>query len=989
MDGATVNVAPQEILDLVARYNRETQVLQSDAYGEADTRKEFIEPLFTALGWDVANVAKHAEAYKDVVNEFSLKVGVSHSAPDYAFRLGGTRKFFVEAKRPGVDISKDRTSAYQLRRYGWTGKLPVSVLANFRHIAIYDCARRPSETDNAATARTLIVPWQDLATRWSELEELLGKNAVYQGSLDRYAAKATRRRGTSPVDEAFLVQMEEWRTALARNIALRNQSLNVGELNEAVQQTLDRLVFLRIAEDRGIEPYETLKRTLKGDGVYGRLMDAFQAADARYNSGLFHFRKQRDVSGAPDLLTPSLAIDDKILRGVVGAMYYPISPYEFSVLPADILGQVYERFLGKVIRLTANHTARVEEKPEMRRAGGVYYTPTRIVNHIVETTLGRELIDKTPRSALNLRIVDPACGSGSFLIGVYDYLLRWFALAYEAGNESTRKRTMYLDHAGEWRLTLGERKRILTSCIFGVDIDRQAVEVTKLSLMLKVLEGESSETMNSQLEMFHLERALPDLNRNIQCGNSLMGSDVHDFLILSPDEDDAVNAFDWGVGFPEIVKSGGFHVVLGNPPYDVLEKERGAASWPHAILRDYLPYRPDYEPALGGKLNLYRLFLVRSLGLVRPGGRFGMIVPLGLAADISTTPTRRHMLSWLKEPSLDCFPQKDNPARRIFKDAKLPTLVICGMKSSRDAGGRNRITTRVFPGNDLSEASIDNTLTLADLTLLDPITPVALMDKEEWSLCRRLHAHPSVVRLAELTDSYVVTRGEINQTTYRGYIKEVQAGCEPLLRGVEVGAFGLRSSLSQGRRECIDAVALLADFPKKSKPVAERLATQRITGVDERQRLVAAVVSKPYWFADSTNSIAPVPGAVLSLDYLAALLNSDLMQWRFRLTSTNNNVGTNELLSMPIRAMDLSVPNQKDLYDAVCKAGQKVADVQAAVMRSRSSAQTDQLQRRLDAAWSSLNSVVYDCYDILTEGRALIENRLAKTPVAALGIIAD
>jgi hypothetical protein len=589
MDGASVNAVPQEILDLVARYDRETQVFESDAYGEADTRKEFIEPLFTALGWDVANVAGHAEAYKDVVNEYSLKVGSSHSAPDYAFRLGGTRQFFVEAKRPGVDISKDRTSAYQLRRYGWTGKLPVSILINFRHVAIYDCTRRPSESDNATAARTLIVPWKDLATRWSELEELLGKNAVYQGSLDRYAAKATRRRGTSPVDEAFLLQMEEWRTALARNIALRNHSLNVSELNEAVQQTLDRLVFLRIAEDRGIELYESLKRTLTGPGVYGRLIDAFHAADARYNSGLFHFRNQQDVSGSPDLLTPSLALDDKVLRDVIGAMYYPISPYEFSVLPADILGQVYERFLGKVIRLTAGHAARVEEKPEIRRAGGVYYTPTSIVSHIVEGTIGRELEKKTPRAALNLRIVDPACGSGSFLIGVYDYLLRWFTRAYESENEATRKRTLYRDHAGAWRLTLSERKKILTSCIFGVDIDRQAVEVTKLSLMLKVLEGESSETMNSQLAMFHLERALPDLNRNIQCGNSLMGHDVHDYLILSPEEDDAVNAFDWQVGFPEIMKSGGFHVVLGNPPYDVLEKERGAASWPHGILREYLP----------------------------------------------------------------------------------------------------------------------------------------------------------------------------------------------------------------------------------------------------------------------------------------------------------------------------------------------------------------------------------------------------------------
>ena len=662
-----MGAASQTVLDLLARYEREKTVLQSDAYGEADTRKEFIEPLFAALGWDVTNRSMYAEAYKDVVNEYSLKVGSTHKAPDYAFRVGGVRKFFVEAKRPGIDVSTDSASAYQLRRYGWTAKLPVSVLTNFRHIAVYDCAKRPEQTDRPSVARTLLIPWSELAPRWDELQALLGKEEVYRGSLDRYATGATRRRGTALVDDEFLKQMEQWRGDLARNFALRNKSLTVPELNEAVQQTIDRLIFLRIAEDRGIEVYGGLKDQASGTGVYARLMELFHAADLRYNSGLFHFREEPQVSGAPDNLTPGLHADDKVLRAVINSMYYPESPYEFSVFPADILGQVYEQFLGKVIRLTASHEAKIEDKPEVRKAGGVYYTPTNIVEHIVERTLGPVLAGRSTRAALNVRILDPACGSGSFLIGAYDYLLRWFTAAYHSEGAETRRRIMYRTQSGEFRLTLDERKRILTSCIYGVDIDRQAVEVTKLSLILKVLEDESLETINSQIKLFDIERVLPDLNRNIQCGNSLVGSDILDHMILTPSEEDSLNPFDWNTAFPGIMKPGGFHAVIGNPPYDVLEKDRGAASWPHALLRKYLPFRQDYIPALGHKLNLYRIFLVQAIGLARPGGTFGMIVPMSLVGDISTASTRKYVLDSLTEPSFDCFPQEGQPRAASFQ----------------------------------------------------------------------------------------------------------------------------------------------------------------------------------------------------------------------------------------------------------------------------------------------------------------------------------
>ena len=216
-----------------------------------------------------------------------------------------------------------------------------------------------------------------------------------------------------------------------------------------------------------------------------------------------------------------------MLKDILKRLYYPDSPYEFSVLPADILGQVYEQFLGKVIRLTAGHQAEVEDKPEVKKAGGVYYTPTYIVDYIVKNTVGKLLEGKTPKKAAELRILDPACGSGSFLIGAYQYLLDWHRDWYvEHGPEKHRKE-LYQGPGGDWRLTTAEKKRILLNNIYGVDIDSQAVETTKLSLLLKVLEGETSESLDAQLSFLH-ERALPDLAANIKCGNSLIGPDFYD-----------------------------------------------------------------------------------------------------------------------------------------------------------------------------------------------------------------------------------------------------------------------------------------------------------------------------------------------------------------------------------------------------------------------------------------------------------------------------
>lgn len=172
-------------------------------------------------------------------------------------------------------------------------------------------------------------------------------------------------------------EIERWRNLLARNIALRNPDLSQRELNFAVQCTIDRIIFLRICEDRGIEPYGRLMALNNGNDVYKQLFQLFLKADDKYNSGLFHFKEEKGRKDTHDCLTPGLIIDDKTVKDIINNLYYPDSPYEFSVLPADILGQVYEQFLGKVIRLTSAHRAIVEDKPEVKKqVESIIHQPT-------------------------------------------------------------------------------------------------------------------------------------------------------------------------------------------------------------------------------------------------------------------------------------------------------------------------------------------------------------------------------------------------------------------------------------------------------------------------------------------------------------------------------------------------------------------------------------------------------------------------------------
>lgn len=646
----TKEQAKEKVKELVQAFKENIEQYKLSTYKEAQVRKEFIDPLFNALGWDVSNENKNSGQYQDVINEDAIKIGGNTKAPDYSFRIGGTRIFFVEAKKPSVKIKDDPEPAFQLRHYAWNSNISISILTDFEDIAVYDCRIKPIPKDNSSVARILIINFENLLQDFDKLWDVFSKDAVLKGSFDRYVKSSKDKKGTSEVDNEFLKEIEDWRDSFAKNIALRNPQLSITELNYCVQRVIDRILFLIICEYKNIEKYGKLKEISEKSNVYNNIIPYFKEADDKYNSGIFDFSK--------DKLTSNLLIDDKVLNEIIDNLYYPKSPYDFSVLPIEILGKVYEKFLGKTIRLTSSHQAKVEEKPEVRKAGGVYYTPEFIVNYIVKNTIGKLIDGKTPKQIENIKILDSACGSGSFLIKAYTYILEYL-LEYYNKNPEKYKKEIYQTQKGNWFLTTEVRKKILLNNIYGVDIDAQAVEVTKLSLLLKVLENETKESINQQLKLFK-ERALPNLDNNIKCGNSLINSSYFSQKTISSssiEELNKINPFDWDKDFPFK-----FDIVIGNPPYVKEYTNRG-------VFEEVK--KTDMAKYYQGKMDLWYFFTCKALDLLKEGGLHSYIAQNNWVTSMGASILRNKVLSDTKMISFFDFNDF-----KVFKDASIQTMVF-------------------------------------------------------------------------------------------------------------------------------------------------------------------------------------------------------------------------------------------------------------------------------------------------------------------------
>ena len=599
----------------------------ADRQNETETRVKFIDHFFKSLGWDMDNSKCLPPPLEEVIREETISLEGAETKKnelfarntqgrtDYTFRDSrGKPLFYVEAKKPSIDILEGNEEALQIRSYSWNTNLPIGVLTDFEEFAVYDGTIPTQITDLAAVARADYFNYEQYSDRktFDYIYDRFAQPNVTHGSLREYQQtyndRFSYRKGAKTVDEAFLESLEAWRTELAQHIVQYNdqEAFSLDEINYFVQITLNRILFLRNCEDRNIEPYKALficteEGFNEKNRAYANFLNLCERADRRYNSGLFDLSRY-------NRLVYRMRIGNNELAKLIRNTYYPVSPYRFELISPDILGTAYERFLGKTITLSLKTDARgrimetilpngnrvpkqlatVDYKPEVRKAGGVFYTPEYVVRYIVENTIGKLIQGFAPTDVAKMTFCDPACGSGSFLIGAYQYLIDWHTQYYIENPTKTGKTSPLVGG----RLTVAERKRILTNNIYGVDIDAQAVEVTKLSLLMLCLADSESPDPTT-------EHILPNIDANVQCGNSLIDTE-----------------FDWKTQFKAVFEKGGFDAVVGNPPYVRQEL------WSN----DYKTYFAESYKTYHGLADLYVFFIERSFYLLKKDGLYSIIV---------------------------------------------------------------------------------------------------------------------------------------------------------------------------------------------------------------------------------------------------------------------------------------------------------------------------------------------------------------------------
>jgi len=922
----TKEAAFQKISELVERFEEQYDSYMKSDYNETLTRRDFIDPFFKALGWDMDNEQAYAEAYREVIHEDRLKIGTATKAPDYSFRLpGGKRLFFVEAKKPGVSVKDEIQPAYQIRRYGWSAKLPVSIITDFEEFSIYDCTVKPNPADKASVARIGFLSFREYTTRFDFLWDTFSKEKVLKGSFDRFVQSDTQKKGTATVDKEFLQSLDRGRTYLATSISWNNKDLDEDEINFAVQQTIDRIIFLRIAEDRNIEPYGNLKHVLAHGDYYPNLFDQFKKADEKYNSGLFDFSKDR--------ICERLKIDNKIIKTIINELYYPECPYEFSVLSVEILGSAYEQFLGKVIRITPAHHAKIEEKPEVRKAGGVYYTPQYIVDYMVKNTVGKLIEEKTPEEVSKIKIVDPACGSGSFLIGAYQYLLDWHKNYYSvSGKPSKGKKDNPLTPDGY--LTTAEKKRILLNNIYGVDIDVNAVEVTKLSLLLKCLEGETETSIQQQFSLWN-ERVLPTLDDNIKSGNSLIDIDFYaaelDFGI-----EKKIKPFNWKSAFPSVFKQGGFDAVIGNPPY-VLGRETFDESVKRYISTKYKSY--------GGKYDLYVFFCEKALSLLINNGRFSFIVPNTILANENATKIRQLILESYALETIRIF------KNRVFENAQVETVVIV----------IENIRTRREYSVNIEGDTIIKIPTEKFLLNRNYKFNVAVDDIDDELLNK---ISQSSIKLGELADICIGIQlgGSQGKSKKEDFLsdKANDNNWKKVLDGKDINSYQLHS-----RNIFVHYGNWLHRKRDEKYFLNPKILIRQIGKIP-----VATYDGDSYYTLNTIYNIIATND--YSLKYLLAIINSKLGKWFWQKINSDfkrifPKIKKSEIEAIPICQIDFKDKAKNSQYLEIIKLVDQLLKLNEELKETRLQTKIDQLNSKLDYCENRIDELVYQLYGLTEE----------------------
>jgi type I restriction-modification system DNA methylase subunit len=930
----------QKIKVLVDKFERNKHHYLSTNYLEEQVKIDFINPFFEALGWDVRNVKGLSPYEREVV----VEKGETTGRPDYNFRIDGQTKFFVEAKAPHEPLHKI-DHILQAKSYAWnTKQVFIVLLTDFEEFRLFDASLKPNPK-NPEQGIIFDFKYTDYLKNLDKLL-LLSKEEVQKGSLDRLLLKDTlSKKLRIPVDKSFLEDMSRWREELAKDIYKRNQPISVRMLNEVVQKILDRLIFIRIAEDRKIVEPKTLLEIVelwKAEGKRKKLQSHLNILFRQLNE---------DFNG--EILKPHaceiVEIDSHLLAKIIENLYFPQCIYKFDVIDVDLLGSIYERYLGKTIKVTPKRV-KVEEKPEVRKAGGVYYTPKYIVDYIVKNTVGKIIQGKTPEQISKIKILDPACGSGSFLISAFQTLIDYHLHYYEKHPEESGQGTLFPDviedyaslrsgQDGTKRLSIEKKAQILRNNIFGVDIDPQAVEIAMMSLYLKCLEGERDLPRKKEL--------LPSLAKNIRCGNSLISYDIFDQPTLFKDEEkERINPFDWyskSTGFGNIMEQGGFDVVIGNPPYVRQE-----------LLKTEKWYYNNKYQSFTSTTDIYILFMEQAITLLKEKGLFSFIVSNKYTRATYGRKLRKFLLSNTNIKQFNDF--EDLP---VFEAATTyPSIIVC--EKVRIPSNKN-IQVCIFhelPNEKISDYIKQHSFFLPQNRLSEG--PWIFAKKEKLNLKEKIHktGQPLVRYCGEpksgiktgLNKVLIVSRNKMNEIIGKNdFEREI---FRPILRGKDIERWDydfhdLYIIFLENRD--------LNDYPNTKKYLEtykSQLAKRTdIVGKANRRwydlrecsyydkydnpKIIYPDISIHCKFAFDENKML-LNNTAYMIDkndkYLLGILNSKLIEFYFSLVSAKFRGGYFRFIpvyvnQLPIRTIDFNNPKEKAMHDKMVELVAKMLEL--------------------------------------------------------------
>lgn len=631
--------AKNNLKELINRFKVNYEFYNNSKYNESECRLEFIDGFLKDFGWDVQNSNGKSPNLKEVVVEsYEQELG----KPDYTMTFNGISTFFVEAKKPAVNILDNSDCSFQARRYGWSAKHRISILTNFKELLIYDCSDMPKSND--PTSKNLIAKYNYLEyfNKYDEIYELISKEIVYNGKFEE-KFKSFSAIGQT-IDEMFLKQINDWRVQLGQEL-FNIKGGNIEDINIEIQEFINEIVFLRICEDRNLPLYKTLQKSISIDSMLQKELEKIiEIADKRYNSGIF---KERNIINE---------LDKNILKNIITDLYYPNSPYDFTVISSNILGEIYEVFISETLIVKNNEVILQAKKENLNRA--IVTTPYDVVKFMVSKSLEKFTNKKSPEEIKKLRIADIACGSGIFLTEVLDYLINYCQDWYEKNRKYDNLEETYTN---TYKLTYKEKKEILTNCLYGVDIDYQAVEVAKFSLLLKVLENETEETVINE------KPVLPSLDSNIVNGNSLIDLE----MIEDATTDELINIRPFS--FNDINGGNKFDLIIGNPPYVKTEDMINLQD-----KKEVQAYKSKYYVAYK-QFDKYFLFIQRAIDLVKDDGTVCYIVPNKFINNVSGEKIRE-LIS--ENKYLKMF--IDFNYQQVFKDKTIYSSIILLNKSKEE-----------------------------------------------------------------------------------------------------------------------------------------------------------------------------------------------------------------------------------------------------------------------------------------------------------------